>query len=55
MIQQLTEGLQLLQNHWCEVVRQTANSCMKSLLLKAELRSSSSSGEFRGRCEAFTS
>ena len=31
------------------------NICLRNLLLKAELRDSSSSEEFRGRSEAFTS
>ncbi|KNB46268.1 hypothetical protein JH06_3990 [Blastocystis sp. subtype 4] len=55
MVQGISEALSNLQNHWCDSVRQYGNICLRNLLLKAELRDSSSSEEFRGRSEAFTS
>ena len=55
MVQGISEALTSLQNHWCESVRQYGSICLRNLLLKAELRDSSSSEEFRGRSEAFTS
>lgn len=55
MVQKLSEALTSLQTHWCDSVRQCGKTCLQNLLLKAELRESSSSDEFRGRSEAFTS
>ena len=55
MVTSLSEVLTSLQNHWCEKIREKANICLKTLLVRVELRSSSEEDEMRGRSEAFTS
>ena len=55
MITQLSNTLSSLENHWCETIRQCASSCLKCMLLKAELRSSGEEDTLSNREEAFTS
>lgn len=55
MIPILSDVLSSLQNHWCDTIRQCASSCLRSMLLKAELRSSGEEEALQNREEAFTS
>ena len=55
MVTSLSEVLTSLQNHWCDTIRENASICLKTLLVRDELRSSSEEDEMRGRSEAFTS